>query len=252
MCFLLHYRKRGEISARRVLQLDSSSIGESDLFVDRAVRYESNRMDKLKGGSGKLRRRSNLPMIISSRTPEGDRNVCPVCGHQLRIEPSADTRDAPCPNCGCLLWFPVDNPSSKTPLTLHERQGILEFSDAAPTVSTAVRIARHQEKFLLGLCNATATQKFEEGLKNELNFGDACRFWGITENLHGGALKSRLDRMQGLLLEAERLVSAGNVELSNGRSISREDVSLLTAVNEYLEDKFSRHLTLLRNRAAKS
>lgn len=141
-------------------------------------------------------------------------------------------------------------------LTREGRQVVLRLQEGgertALTSSPALKIGRDQEKLLLGLCNATATQKFEEGLKNELNFGDACRFWGITENLHGEALNSKLDRLRTLLLEAERLVGSGNVELSNGRSISREDVSLLTAVNEYLEDKFSRHLTLLRNRAAKA
>jgi hypothetical protein len=44
-------------------------------------------------------------MVISSRTPEGDPNRCPVCGKTLRLEPSIDTRDGPCPHCGHLLWF---------------------------------------------------------------------------------------------------------------------------------------------------
>ncbi len=44
-------------------------------------------------------------MTISSRTPEGEPNTCPVCGHDLRLEPSIDTRDAPCLSCGYLLWF---------------------------------------------------------------------------------------------------------------------------------------------------
>ncbi len=46
-------------------------------------------------------------MTISSRTPEGDPNQCPICGHRLRLELSIDTRDAPCPSCGHLLWFAV-------------------------------------------------------------------------------------------------------------------------------------------------
>ena len=49
---------------------------------------------------------------ISSRTPEGDPNQCPICGHHVRIEPSIDTRDAPCPRCGHLLWF-ADSPSGR-------------------------------------------------------------------------------------------------------------------------------------------
>src|SRR5438552_232687 len=44
-------------------------------------------------------------MNISSRTPEGQPNRCPLCGQDLRIEPSLATRDAPCPHCGHLLWF---------------------------------------------------------------------------------------------------------------------------------------------------
>src|SRR5438093_12696465 len=45
--------------------------------------------------------------MISSRTPEGDPNCCPVCGKGTSTEPSTvPLRDAPCPHCGSLLWFP--------------------------------------------------------------------------------------------------------------------------------------------------
>ena len=44
-------------------------------------------------------------MDISSRTPEGSENHCPVCGQFVRMTPSEPTGDAPCPHCGCLLWF---------------------------------------------------------------------------------------------------------------------------------------------------
>jgi anti-anti-sigma factor len=44
-------------------------------------------------------------MVISSRTPEGLPNHCPVCNSDLRIEPSDPAGDAPCPRCGHLLWF---------------------------------------------------------------------------------------------------------------------------------------------------
>lgn len=44
-------------------------------------------------------------MVISSRTPEGRPNRCPVCGSEVVIEPSDPAGDAPCPRCGHLLWF---------------------------------------------------------------------------------------------------------------------------------------------------
>ena len=65
-------------------------------------------------------------MIISSRTPEGDRNRCPLCAHEIVIEPSAFFGDAPCPHCGHLLWFVKLGAEtrvfarSETP-TIHER-----------------------------------------------------------------------------------------------------------------------------------
>ncbi|QDU26086.1 Acyl carrier protein [Anatilimnocola aggregata] len=43
--------------------------------------------------------------MISSRTPEGDSNLCPLCGKDVVIESSLLTHDAPCPHCGHLLWF---------------------------------------------------------------------------------------------------------------------------------------------------
>lgn len=44
-------------------------------------------------------------MIPASRTPEGHSHRCPVCGHHVAVESSASTFDAPCPCCGCLIWF---------------------------------------------------------------------------------------------------------------------------------------------------
>jgi len=121
----------------------------------------------------------------------------------------------------------------------------------SPGQSQPIKLARDQERYLLGLLDSSAVQKFEEGLKDELTFADASRFWG-TEDLRGDAVSARLDRIQATLTDVDRALGAGTIELSNGRSVSREDISLLTAVHEYLEDRFSRHLTLLRTRAGRS
>ena len=44
-------------------------------------------------------------MTISSRTPEGQPNHCPVCEADVCIDPSPLFGDATCPKCGILLWF---------------------------------------------------------------------------------------------------------------------------------------------------
>jgi hypothetical protein len=115
-------------------------------------------------------------------------------------------------------------------------------------VSAPVKVSRDQEKFLLGLFATSAVEKYDEGRKGELNFADACRFWGITENTHGDALDARMDRLRSGLADLERVLGPTDAELSNGRSISAADVSHLTDVHQYLHERFARHLTLLRNR----
>jgi len=53
-------------------------------------------------------------MTISSRTPEGQPNRCPVCRRRLRLSPSWPSADAPCPHCGSLVWFPAAKTSGVT------------------------------------------------------------------------------------------------------------------------------------------
>jgi hypothetical protein len=44
-------------------------------------------------------------MWIASRTPEGEPTECGICGVDVWIEPSLESRDGICPNCGSLVWF---------------------------------------------------------------------------------------------------------------------------------------------------
>lgn len=44
-------------------------------------------------------------MIVSSRTPEGLPSRCTLCGAESNLEFSDPAGDAPCPNCGHLLWL---------------------------------------------------------------------------------------------------------------------------------------------------
>jgi hypothetical protein len=123
--------------------------------------------------------------------------------------------------------------------------------EEANPVRASIKLAKEQEKTLQTLLAATAVQKIEEDRKEELTFADACRFWAITENVHGEALDARLERMRGTLNELARAIGTGTADLSNGRSISMDDVAQLSQVHEYLEERFARHLTLLRNRVGK-
>jgi acyl carrier protein len=48
--------------------------------------------------------RSKNEVTVSSRTPEGFPSHCPLCGAATNLEFSQPSGDAPCPNCGHLLW----------------------------------------------------------------------------------------------------------------------------------------------------
>ena len=72
-------------------------------------------------------------MTISSCTPEGRPNRCPVCRRRLRLSPSWPSADAPCPHCGSLVWFPTMNtpratagPATGPDFTLDDFRGQLE------------------------------------------------------------------------------------------------------------------------------
>lgn len=46
-----------------------------------------------------------MTSTISSRTPEGEPQQCPIFDTLICIEPSLPPGDAPCPSSGTLLWF---------------------------------------------------------------------------------------------------------------------------------------------------
>ncbi len=140
-------------------------------------------------------------------------------------------------------------------LTREGRQVVRRFiqADEPPAqAAETIKLSREQEKLIISLSATPAVEKYQQGLKLELTFADACRFWGINENLHGEALDARLNKLRASLAEIDMLIGHGGVDLSNGRSVSASDIALLHQVDEYLKERFGRHLTLLRNRVVRS
>jgi hypothetical protein len=127
------------------------------------------------------------------------------------------------------------------------RRVTLQEEEAAPNGSL-LRLSREQEKFAQNLLESSAVQKFEENRKGELTFADACRFWGVTENMKGDALDARLTQAQSLLGDLDRALADHDAELSSGRVLTAGDVRVLTNIHRYMEDRFDRHLNLLRSR----
>lgn len=117
--------------------------------------------------------------------------------------------------------------------------------------ASSVRLGRDMERFVLGLLDSSAVQKFEENRKADLTFADACRFWGVSESMKGDALDSRLSQVTQYLMELDRLLGENDAVLSTGRAVTGGEVRVLTNIHRYMEDRFDRHLNLLRSRAGK-
>jgi hypothetical protein len=122
---------------------------------------------------------------------------------------------------------------------------------AASKPDRPIRLSKEHDKFMQGLFVTSAYEKFREGRQQELTFADACRFWGITENLSGEALDARLDHVRAALADIERQVGLTSANLGDGHNITLDDVGLMCDIHNHLLQRFGRHLTLLRNRAGR-
>jgi hypothetical protein len=138
-------------------------------------------------------------------------------------------------------------------LTREGRQLVrrLRNDEPAPLPTENVKLPRDQDKLLQTLFASTAVRKYQDNRKPELTFADACRFWSITENLQGAALDDRLATVRASLGDIERAVGKSKTVLSDGRLLTGDDANMLCDLHLYLEDRFARHLTLLRNRVAR-
>lgn len=116
-----------------------------------------------------------------------------------------------------------------------------------PPEGISHRLSREHERFLKTLFDSSAVQKFEDNRKHELSFADACRFWGVTENMHGDQLDKRLEDMDRTLAELDRVLADVDAE-AGSRVVTAGDVRVMTNIHRYMQDRFDRHLNLLRKR----
>lgn len=131
---------------------------------------------------------------------------------------------------------------------------LLQGDDQPETAKSdrPIKLSKEHDKLLQGLFVTTAYEKVREARQQEMTFADACRFWGITENQSGEALDARLDHLRAALAEIERQIGLGSANLGDGRNITAEDTAQLCDIHSNLLQRFSRHLTLLRNRVVRS
>jgi hypothetical protein len=117
-----------------------------------------------------------------------------------------------------------------------------------PRAPRPFRLSREHDLMLQALLASAAWAKFRQGRQAEWTFSEACRFWDMGDRL-GEAVDARLDEIQTTLNAIERGLAGQSLVLGNGRPVSGPEVGRLCDVHEQLEQRFSRHLNLLRSRA---
>src|SRR5262245_55137151 len=105
---------------------------------------------------------------------------------------------------------------------LHDKTGEEDEAAAAPVET--VRLTAEQDRKLVTLLDSTAVRKFTDGRKFESTFADACRFWNITDSLHGTALDGHLGQFQEELSKLKRKIGKGQATLPSGRTINADDI----------------------------
>lgn len=108
-------------------------------------------------------------------------------------------------------------------------------------------LRREQDLLLQSLLSSTAWQKLRGGRSTEWTFADACRFWSMADQT-GDAVDARLDDLQAMLTGIEKLLGSGPRKLGNGVEVAAEMVGQLCDLHHQLEQRFTRHLGLLRSR----
>jgi hypothetical protein len=109
------------------------------------------------------------------------------------------------------------------------------------------KLSRDHDLLLQGLLSSPAYVKLKQGRQSDWTFSEACRFWSIADKV-GSAVDARLDELQAQLTEAERILATGAQTLGNGREVNATELGQLVDAHSQLEQRFTRHLNLLRSR----
>jgi hypothetical protein len=112
-----------------------------------------------------------------------------------------------------------------------------------------IQVPKELEQQLVALFTTTAFRRYEEGMKREITYRDACRFWALAEIAHGDAVDVALATVPRAVAVAQTFVVGDVLALDCGMEIRRKELDRLTAVQKFLTEQFARNLEQQRKRA---
>ena len=147
-------------------------------------------------------------------------------------------------------WL-VRTASKRYALTAAGRRVYREITGAPEPVEadgSPRRLPAPLERFIVDRFGSRAVRKFEEGQRAEVCFGDACQFWRITESMTRDQIDAALAAVQTQLARLDEFCADADAQLGSGQVLTGGDVRVLTNIHRNLEERFERHVNLLRTR----
>lgn len=135
-------------------------------------------------------------------------------------------------------------------LTPDGRSAVFRARPAVLPPRPVRRVPKAQEPALVRMLGSEALAKHSDGRQAELSLADALAFWGILQGDYSLRIELRQAMAQAALELAEEAAARGELLLSDGRSVSAEEVQGLQRAHDYLAARFAHALTLLGKRGA--
>jgi hypothetical protein len=128
---------------------------------------------------------------------------------------------------------------------------LLQGEETPPLTARRIQekepLPRDLDLMIQGLLATAAWQKHRQGRTADWTFNDACRFWNMGER-SGADVDERLDELQKTLTRLEKQLANGPTLLGNGVELNAAMAGQLCDIHHQLEQRFNRHLQLLKNR----
>lgn len=134
-----------------------------------------------------------------------------------------------------------------------EARRVLEGDDSPMPKRRAlaqIKVPKDLDTHLKGLFHTNAYRRFKEvGMRREITFHDAKQFWGLTDSMHGATVDDQLAKVPSTLDEVEKLLIGDSVELSDGRTVSEDELKSLRGAHQFLLEQFARHVSQQRDKS---
>jgi hypothetical protein len=110
-------------------------------------------------------------------------------------------------------------------------------------------LSREIKQQLRRLFDMRALDKFARGHPEEITFYDACAFWGISPRSSAIELEGKIANFREVFQSAQKSVNGGTICFEHGgRTYRPEDLEVLLHTHEYLLNRFTPELEVIRTR----